>query len=408
MIHVCFGIYDKDGRYSKFAGTTIASIFENTTSEVTVNILHDSTMTMNNFQNFVYLAGKYGQKVKFYNVEKICADKINEIKEKFPQVTTHRVTIGTMYRLLAADIFPVSVKKIIYLDSDMIVNLDINDLWKIELGDKVIASVPESQADTTFFERVSRVHHLINSEMVKYEDYFNVAVMSINLDKLREDRQILQRGMEFVFNTPECVAHDQDILNYCFANDYVHLPNRFDRFVTSERVERQPVRNVIYHFTGPNPSMNFRDPLNRLYFQYFAKTPWFNADTFGRLYDGVRQIQHECQSRAMGLSKMMSGKRRAFFTSQTNVNVVKKAFGVEDGEELILNVDDKAIHKLIDSMKKSHGRKLYFIVTGSFSFFREELEKAGFVDGKDFVNGTVFLSEIQGVPMNSYPLVKAM
>ena len=28
MIHVCFGLYDKDGRYSKFTGTTIASIYK--------------------------------------------------------------------------------------------------------------------------------------------------------------------------------------------------------------------------------------------------------------------------------------------------------------------------------------------------------------------------------------------
>ena len=29
MIHVCFGLYDKDGRYSKFTGTTMLSMFEN-------------------------------------------------------------------------------------------------------------------------------------------------------------------------------------------------------------------------------------------------------------------------------------------------------------------------------------------------------------------------------------------
>ena len=408
MIHVCFGIYDKDGRYSKFAGITMASIFENTTSEVTVNILHDNTMTINNFEKFVYLAGKYGQHVKFYNVERICANKINEIKTRFPQVLSHRVTIGTMYRLLITDIFPESIKKIIYLDSDMIVNLDINELWKIELGDKALAAVPESQADTSFFKQVSRVHHLISSEKVKYEDYFNVAVMSANLDKLRAEKQTLQRGMEFVFDTPECVAHDQDLLNYCFGNDYVHLPNRFDRFITSERAEKQSVRNVIYHFTGSNPTMNFRDPLNRLYFQYFEKTPWFNADALGRMYDGVRQIQHECQTRALWLSKVLAGKQRAFFTSQSNLNLLKRAFSVENSEEIILSNDKNALQSLIHSIKKSHGKKLYFIVTGNFQFFRAELTKAGFVDGKDFVNGTIFLSEIQGVPMNSYPLVKAM
>ena len=48
MIHVCFGLFDKTGRYSKFTGTTICSIFANTKSEVTTHILHDDTLTADN------------------------------------------------------------------------------------------------------------------------------------------------------------------------------------------------------------------------------------------------------------------------------------------------------------------------------------------------------------------------
>ena len=29
MIHVCYGLYDKDGRYSKFTATSMLSLFEN-------------------------------------------------------------------------------------------------------------------------------------------------------------------------------------------------------------------------------------------------------------------------------------------------------------------------------------------------------------------------------------------
>ena len=80
MIHICFGLYDKTGRYSKFTGTTMLSIFDNTNSEVTVHILHDNTLTQDNRDKFIYLAGRYNQHVKFYNAEELCADKINFIK----------------------------------------------------------------------------------------------------------------------------------------------------------------------------------------------------------------------------------------------------------------------------------------------------------------------------------------
>ena len=51
MIHVCLCFHDKTGRYAKFVGTTIFSLFENTESEVTVHILHDNTLTADNHDN---------------------------------------------------------------------------------------------------------------------------------------------------------------------------------------------------------------------------------------------------------------------------------------------------------------------------------------------------------------------
>ena len=249
---------------------------------------------------------------------------------------------------------------------------------------------------------------MINEKLVKYEDYFNSAVLVLNLKKLRAEKDPLQDGIKFVAEHPQCFSFDQDILNYCFSKEYLHLSNRFDRFVTSERAERKPIRDVIYHFTGPNPTPDFRDPLNRLYFEYFAKTPWFNADMIGRMYDGIRQIHHETQSRALWLSKALAGKRRAFFAPPNNLTQLKNVFAVDDNEEIIFATNIESIKNLIDSMKNSNGEKLYFIVTGNFPIVRMELTRAGFVDGRDFFNATIFLSEIHGVPMNSYPIVKAM
>ncbi len=61
MIHVCYGLHDGDGRYSKFTGTSILSMFENATTpprSVTVHILHDDTLTADNRDKFSYLAGQ--------------------------------------------------------------------------------------------------------------------------------------------------------------------------------------------------------------------------------------------------------------------------------------------------------------------------------------------------------------
>lgn len=117
MIHVCFGLHDGDGKYSKFVGTTMASIFENTRSEVTAHILHDNTLTDDNRDKFSWLAGRYNQRVEFHNVEKLCPDELKFLREKLADKIQTRFSIGALYRLLIKKIF--GSGKVIYLDADM-------------------------------------------------------------------------------------------------------------------------------------------------------------------------------------------------------------------------------------------------------------------------------------------------
>ena len=408
MIHVCFGVYDKDGRYSKFAGTTIASIFDNTTSEVTIHILHDNTMTLANYEKFIYLAGKYGQQIKFYNVEKLCADKIAELRKAMPSVEKDVVSIGTLYRLLMIHVLSNITKKIIYLDSDIIVNSDIKDFWQIDIGDKPLAAVTEISNGMVPKLGLPMCH----DGFVKDDDYFNAGVLLVNLDYLSRESELIGKGIHFQSQHPNYIHFDQDILNWCFSTKYLKVPTKFNCFVRNERRNRRGVESKIYHYLGSSYGQgitpHMQDPFNRLWFKYFEKTPWFNAESIGHIYDGVRQIQHELQSRAIFMSKVMAGRQRAFFVPPNNLEPMKKVFGVDDKEEVILAIGAESFKQLVDSMKKSNGSKLYFIITSQFPGVQAALTRAGFKDGKDFLNGLMFLSEAHGVPMNSYPLIKAL
>lgn len=53
MIHVCYALYDKNGKYSKLTGTSICSLFENTKAWVTIHLLHDHTLTEENRAKFI-------------------------------------------------------------------------------------------------------------------------------------------------------------------------------------------------------------------------------------------------------------------------------------------------------------------------------------------------------------------
>lgn len=415
MIHVCYGLYDKDGRYSKFTGTSMLSILENYNApprSLTVHILHDNTLTLDNYSKFIYIAGQYNQLVKFYNVEKLCADKIAEIREMFPKVSSARVTLGTMYRLLICDLFDAEIDKVIYLDSDIIVNLDITDLWNVRLGDKPLAAVAESVADPRGFPQVARAQHLVTENFVKYEDYFNAAVLLLNLVRLRKESDTIKAGMKFIAEGPQFFCFDQDIMNYCFTKEYIKLPDKFDRFVARALEKLSPQTHkperVIYHYTGSDPTLNMNDAMNRLYMKYFVKTPWFDVDAIGHLYEGVRKIYVEQKNLAVQITSVMSGKTRAFFVSPKNVEPCKKIFGINAKEELIVGDSPESIQKMINSLKKSNGKKIFFILAPKYAAMRQVMSNAGLVDGRDFINAAMFLSDVNGVPLNSYPLVKLL
>ena len=408
MIHVCFGLHDKTGRYSKFTGTAMLSMFENTASNVTVHILHDNTLSTDNRDKFIYLAGQYGQAVKFYNVEKLCADKIAETVKILPDMFKKIFSIAAMYRLLAAQVLSTDIDKLIYLDSDIVVNLDIKKLWQIELGDKPLATVTEISNGVVTQENLP----LCRAGHVKHSNYFNSGVLLMNLKFFRTNTKALQRGMNFLKKNPQfAVNFDQEILNYCFSTQTLKLPAEFNYFIRNARSRSEKnIEQKIYHYLsgsfGYGVLLNMSDPFNRLWMRYFIRTPWFDVDTIGRLYDGFKNIQVEQKQSTINLSAMMSGKTRAFFTSPQSVNAIKGIFSVRNDEEIILAKDNESLKKLLIDMSTSRGKKIFFIIFPNFPF--EVLTKFGFVHGRDFVNGVDFLYDIHGMPTDSHPLIRAM
>lgn len=406
MIHVCFGLHDKTGRYSKFTGTAMRSIFANTTSEVTIHILHDDTLTQDNRDKFFYTAGQFNQHVKFYNVEELCKDKFVVLKKSLSEKFDTVFTVAAMYRFFIPQLLAPDVEKAIYLDSDTVVNLDVNEFWKIELGDRPLGAIAESMTDSFCYKKNAAVNPLIVNGIVRYDDYFNSGVLLMNLKLLRDESETLLRGIKFVAEQIQPVYMDQDALNYLFAKTYLKLPAKFNSFVRETRRLSETTARKIYHFAGDELKMNSADPFNRLWMDNFINTPWFDAQSIGRLYASFSKIQIDLLSAMINLSALMSGKTRIFCIQKDYLDLVTEKFAVQSEDEIILINRDSPIEKLIDIMNSSRGEKLFFIMATDFPF--DVLETAGFVNGCDFLNCFDFLPDSSDEPLNSYPLIQAM
>ena len=406
MIHVCFGLHDKTGRYSKFTGTAMLSLFDNTTSEVTVHILHDNYLTEDNRNKFSRLAAKYNQLVKFYNVEELCADKITEIRNFFPEVDKTRFSIGTFYRFFIAHILPAEVEKVIYLDADIIVNLDLAELWQIELGDKPVGAIPnlfQIKDEKASVERTEKNMEICKAGLVRPEDYFNAGVLLMNLRFMRNADEILLNGMKFLEEHNQLQFLDQDLLNYCFSTSYLKLPVKFNRFVMLARPENElTTGKMIYHYAGGKVGLGLDmiDPFNRLWWSYFIRTPWFNVDTIDKILQGAKDS-------ILRLSASPPDKARVFIVDEEHAYQIERNFSVRREEEVII-VDterENCLQELTDLMTSGKGKKIFFIGIPNIT---SALKETAFLEGRDFFNVSAFYSPTWSSLQNNYDLILKM
>ena len=405
MIHICFALRDEVGSFAKFAGTAMLSAFENNfrpLPSITVHILHTNTLTDENREKFFYLAGRYNQLGKFYNVEELYADKLAQMIKLLPGIDETHFNKAALYKFLIPSVLPTKIDKVIYLEPNLIVNLDVSELWRVDLGEKILGAVPA----VIISAELPAQDKAVMDGFLKREDYFSSGVMLMNLELLRDAEEKIFDGLKFANDQKYFTLVDQTVLNRCFADNTLKLPVRFSSFVRIARARKESVAKKIYCYTAHSLQLNMNDPFNALWLEYFSKTPWFDAAVLGKLFESFQQIHVRLKKSMTNLTIAMNGKTRGFCATHNYVEELKKMFRVRNDEEFITLENQASLQKLINAMQKSRGKKIFFIMAQGFPL--QLLSKEGFVFGVDYLNALEFLSEEQGMSMNSYPLLHAM
>jgi len=281
-IHVALGIHDPSGNYSCHAGAMLASLFLTARSPICAHVVHNETLTHENKRRLAAIGQRFGKEIRFHPVQlpvAVCS-------------LGGHVTQGALFRLLLPEL--VVAAKIIYFDCDIIVNLDIGRLWELDLQDRPIAAVLDPGIPTF----PDKILQRIQNTGVSLLAYFNSGVVVLNLDCLRRNYQLFNQATAYLKRWPELVFPDQDALNWLFQQNYLQLDSRFNKIVSRSGVEelRQP---AIWHFAGVKPWEYYDSPLDMLYWQALALTPWQDKlfeglakaiDTsFGKLFEQINK-----------------------------------------------------------------------------------------------------------------------
>lgn len=254
-------IFSSDNNYAQHLGVCLCSIFENKKNGYLIDVyVIDGDISEFNKNKLRVLEVKYSFKIKYIKINK--EDFLN-----FP--TSEHVSIAAYFRILIPNLLP-NLKKILYLDCDIVVMGDLFDLYNIKIDDFCISAVEDVDQNSLFVKNVKN-----NLGIKEDENYFNSGVLLINLEKWRENN-ITQKGITFIKNNPEkIIIYDQDALNYFLHNDCLFIgPIYNTQLKEFTIIKKDP---VILHLTSSNKPWNY-NYINkygkRIYFNYLKKTPW--------------------------------------------------------------------------------------------------------------------------------------
>ncbi len=416
MIHVAYRLWGGDGVYAKMLGVSMLSMFENTKEKVTVHIMHNDRLTADNHGKFCYIAGQYNQQIEFHNVEEISGPTLRKFENVYPDKTGVN---SHWYPLIAHEVFP-NLDKIICLGADTVFNsIDICELWNTELNEDFPFAAVAEYANGVKFQGPP----LVRNGLVDHDDYFNADVFLFNPDFFRNNFKLILKGCETLYVHGYAYLFEQDTLNYLFSKKYQKLPSKFNMVLNwvRERGENH-LQKAIYHFAGgkiSKPSFDTTDIYNKLYLEYFLKTPWANAEMFGNLNNALekmfKQIQNNSKDSLLYVANLLSKRSRAFLCEKDFQESVRRIFEVTP-DELILNTEmggEKIIQELNERQKRGGVVERYiilFVMVDDYLQARNFLLSQNFVEGVDFVNGFEFLSERHGLKFSfdSKPLLQAL
>lgn len=142
--------------------------------------------------------------------------------------TTKNIPIESYFRLFLPEVLPDNVEQIIYLDGDIIVEGDIEELWNIPIGEHALMAVSEMFYEAHYVSSPLALHTFKKLNIPEKSKYFNAGVLKINIKKWKENN-IAKRIIDYLIeNKDEVLWHDQDGLNAVLWNDWGELPSEWN------------------------------------------------------------------------------------------------------------------------------------------------------------------------------------
>lgn len=202
-----------------------------------------------------------------------------ELISDLPIVQGH-INPMTYARLLIPQLLPLSVTLALYLDSDLVVEGDVAELWDSFRADQALGAVRDR---ISVCGNKGGLSNYLQLGIRPDAPYFNAGVLMFNVHKWRQD-SISHRVFTYLKECGDLVRfEDQEALNAVLHDDWVELNERWNQQITPRSLRNGSdvalpnltPRGILHFITSEKPWMPGCEYIERRYFySYLDLTDW--------------------------------------------------------------------------------------------------------------------------------------
>ena len=323
-------VYASDDKFAEILGVSMTSLLENNKdmNHIVIYIL-DSGVSKANHEKLDGLCASYSNAETFW----IPAKDIS--KELSVNVNLDRGSLSQYARLFVSSVLPEDVKRVLYLDCDIIIAQSLRPLWEMDMHGKTISALMD--AFSTNYRK--------NIDLAPNDIMFNSGVMLIDLTRWKQ-LNIEKKLMKFIQSRNGQIQQgDQGALNailskdtYCFSPRFNSVTIFYDftyeemlkyrnppKFYSKEQVQKAIEHPIIIHFTTSFLSERpWIEGCQHRYvsewMHYKALSPWKDAPLWKPKKGGVKTaykniMLHLPRSWMIGISSVLQVYGRPLYYS---------------------------------------------------------------------------------------------
>lgn len=266
-------VFSSDDQYAQHTGVSICSLLENTRSPQQISLyVIDFDISAINKEKISTVVAHYGSQLHFVSIEQSLLKNIQVRNRK-------HITKAAFGKLMIPALLPQS-DKVLFLDSDVVVLDDVEQLFVQDIAEQPIGAVLNP-----FSTRYKELG------LCSPQDYFNSGVLLLDLKALRASQKFTEVLAFLVENKDKIIGAEQDALNAVMHQHWKRLDLRWNlqtsvlrkadyaRDYFDEGVVAQAIRHpAVVHYSSSSKPWHFINmhPLKHLYYEYMRKTPWKN------------------------------------------------------------------------------------------------------------------------------------